>query len=67
MITIWPRGSHQQTSGTGIEELALGEAAAALDIPIGTLMSRTARARETSRAMGAGARRQNLRIVGGLG
>lgn len=50
-----------------IEGLSYQEAAVALDIPLGTLMSRIGRARAALRAMedGAAGRGSHLRIVGG--
>ena len=53
-----------------IEELSYQEAADALRIPVGTLMSRVARARERLRSFeqsGAAATVTHLRIVGGTG
>ncbi|MGC2855418.1 sigma-70 family RNA polymerase sigma factor [Novispirillum sp. DQ9] len=51
-----------------VEGLTYQEAAEALGIPVGTLMSRIGRARATLRAMeeAAPARQARLRIVGGL-
>ena len=53
-----------------IEELSYQEAAETLGIPVGTLMSRVARARQRLRAFeqsGSAAPVTHLRIVGGTG
>ena len=59
-----PRPSAPRSSLIALEEFSYEEAAKVLDIPLGTLMSRLARGRETLRQMTARGRRPPLQVVG---
>ena len=62
-----PEEQRQAVLLVGYEGLAYKDAAEALDVPIGTVMSRLSRGREALRRMMAGAPLANLRPVTGQG